>query len=166
MEGAHGELGARLADRLGGDHTDRLAEIDRRAAGEIAPVALGAYAVSGLAGESRADAHFLHARSLERLDLFLLDQLTALDDHFSGRRVLDVLSGGAAEHALTERHGHLASLEDGARGDARIGAAILLGDDAILRHVDETPREVAGVRRLQRGIARPLRAPWVELKYS
>ena len=42
MEGAHGELGARLADRLGRDDADRLAHIDRRAAGEIAPIALAA----------------------------------------------------------------------------------------------------------------------------
>jgi phage tail tape-measure protein len=39
VEGAHGELGARLADRLGGDDADRLAQIDRRAARQIAPVA-------------------------------------------------------------------------------------------------------------------------------
>ena len=39
VERAHGELGARLADRLRRDHADRLAHVDRRAAGEIAPVA-------------------------------------------------------------------------------------------------------------------------------
>ena len=118
MEGAHGELRAGLADRLRGDDADRLAEIDRRAAGEIAPVALGADAVAGLAGQRRADAHFLHARLLQRLDLLLLDQLAGLDDHLAGRRILDVLGRGAAEHALAERHRHLARLENGARRDA------------------------------------------------
>ncbi len=45
VEGAHGELRARLADRLRRDDADRLTEVDRRAAGKIAPVALGADAI-------------------------------------------------------------------------------------------------------------------------
>ena len=52
VERAHGELGARLADRLRRDHADRLAHVDRRAAGEIAPVAGAAHAVGGLAGRA------------------------------------------------------------------------------------------------------------------
>ena len=42
VEGAHGQLRARLADRLRGDHADRLADVHRRAAGEVAPVAMAA----------------------------------------------------------------------------------------------------------------------------
>jgi hypothetical protein len=99
MEGAHGELGARLADRLGGDDANGLAHVDRRAAGKIAPVALGANAVAGLAGERRADADLLDARLLDRLDLLLLHQLAGLDDHLAGRRVLHVLGRGASKHA-------------------------------------------------------------------
>ena len=45
VEGPHRQLRARLADRLGGDDADRLADVDRRAAGEIAPVALAADAL-------------------------------------------------------------------------------------------------------------------------
>src|SRR5262249_58060042 len=61
VEGAHGQLRAGLADRLRGDDADRLAVVDRRAAGEIAPVALAADAVDELAGQRRADLHFLDA---------------------------------------------------------------------------------------------------------
>ena len=39
VEGAHGELGARLADRLGGDDAHRLADVHRRAARQVAAVA-------------------------------------------------------------------------------------------------------------------------------
>ena len=66
VEGAHGELRARLADRLSGDGADSLAEVDGRAAGEIAPVALGADAVGGFARQHRADAHFLDLRRFEQ----------------------------------------------------------------------------------------------------
>ncbi len=51
VERAHGQLGARLTDRLRGDHADRLADVDRRAAGEIAPVARGADALLGFADQ-------------------------------------------------------------------------------------------------------------------
>src|SRR5208282_2179176 len=61
VERAHGELGPRLADRLGGDDAHRLAHIDRRAAGEIAPIALAAAAAGGLAGQHRTDLDLLHA---------------------------------------------------------------------------------------------------------
>ena len=39
VERAHRELRARLADRLGGDDADRLADVDHVAAREVAPVA-------------------------------------------------------------------------------------------------------------------------------
>src|SRR2546423_3634766 len=61
VERAHGELRARLADRLRRNDADRLAHVDRGAAGEIAPVAFAAHAVGGLAGEHRTDAHLLHS---------------------------------------------------------------------------------------------------------
>ncbi len=67
VERAHGELGARLADRLRGDHADRLAHVDERTAAEIAPVALGAQAVAGIARQRRAHADLVDA---ERFDAF------------------------------------------------------------------------------------------------
>ena len=42
VEGPHRELGAGLADRLGGDDADGLAELDQPARGERLAVALGA----------------------------------------------------------------------------------------------------------------------------
>ena len=51
VERPHGQLGARLADRLGGDDADRLADADQLAGGQVAAVARAADAVAGLAGE-------------------------------------------------------------------------------------------------------------------
>ena len=61
VEGTHGELRAGLADRLGGDDTDRFADLDQLAAGEIAAVAAAADATTGLTGESGTDLHLLDA---------------------------------------------------------------------------------------------------------
>src|SRR6516164_1826421 len=156
MERAHGELRARLADRLRGDDAHRLAHIDRRAAGEIAPVALGAHSAGGLAGEHRADAQFLHPGGLDRFDLRLFEQRALLDDDLVRGGIAHVLGGGAAEDAALERSHHGAGVDDGADLDSRRGAAVLRRDDAVLRHVDQAPGEVAGVRGLERGIGEPL----------
>src|SRR6266508_112213 len=152
VERAHGELGARLADRLRGDDAHRLAHIDRRAAGEIAPVALGAHARGGLAGEHRADAQFLHARGDDRLDLRLLQQGALLDDHLVRGRIAHVLGRGAAEDTAGERSHDLAGIDDGARLDAGRSAAVLGGDDAVLRHIDQPAGEIARVGGLERGV--------------
>src|SRR5207247_7135923 len=46
MEGPHGQLGARLADRLRGDDADRLTELDRLAGSKVTAVALRAHAAA------------------------------------------------------------------------------------------------------------------------
>src|SRR5260370_318305 len=51
VEGPHRQLRARLADRLRGDHADRLADVDQRSAAEVAAVALGADAPAGVAAK-------------------------------------------------------------------------------------------------------------------
>src|SRR4029077_5871755 len=54
VERTHGELSARLADRLRGDHADRLADLDDLAGGQVAAVAGAADALPGLADQDRA----------------------------------------------------------------------------------------------------------------
>ena len=75
MEGAHRQLRAGLADRLRRDDADRLADVDDRAARQIAPVALAADADLRLAGQHRADRHRVDAGPLDRVDRVLVDQL-------------------------------------------------------------------------------------------
>ena len=156
VEGAHGQLRAGLADRLRRDDADRLAVVDRRAAGEIAAVALAADAVDELAGQCRADLHFLDAGLVDGVDMGLLHQRAALDDHLAGGGITHVIAGRAAEDARAERGHHGAGIDDGAHLDAELGAAVVLRDDAVLRDVDQTAGQVAGVRGLQRGVREAL----------
>src|SRR4029079_18741354 len=130
MEGAHGELRPGLADRLRGDDTDSLSEIDRRTPGKIAPVAFAADSIPRLACEGGPNLDLLHACILKEFDLLLLEQFAALDNGLAGGRMLHVLGRGTSEHARAERDGHLAGLDDRSRGNPIRGAAIFLGDDA------------------------------------
>src|SRR3546814_9356493 len=80
VEGAHGELGAGLADRLRGDHADRLADVHLGAAGEIAPVAGAAHAAHRFAHQRGADEDRVDAGALDVVDLLFRDQRAAFDD--------------------------------------------------------------------------------------
>src|SRR5262249_34850498 len=152
VERAHRELGARLANRLRRNDADRLAHVHRRTAGKIAPVALGAHAVGGLAGENRTDLHLLDARLVDQLDVRFLDQRVALHDDFPRGRILDVLGRGTAENADAKRSHDRAAVDDRARLDATLGLAVVDRDDRVLRDVDQTAREVTRVRGLQGGV--------------
>ena len=72
---------SRFADGLGGNHTNRLAHIHRRAACEIAAIAATADTVFGFAGQHRTDLHFLNTRRGQRLDVPLLDHGTGRYNH-------------------------------------------------------------------------------------
>src|SRR5947208_12380620 len=65
VEGPHRQLCAWLSDRLGGNDADRLADVDRCAAREIAPVAFGADSLLRRANQRRADLHALQTDLLD-----------------------------------------------------------------------------------------------------
>ena len=152
VERTHGELRARLADRLGGDDADRFADLDQLAAGQIAAVAAAADAAPGLAGEHRADLDLLDAGFLNRVREVFGDLVVLRDELLAGDRIVDVFLRHAADDAVAKRLENVAAFHDRRDGDAVEGVAILLGDDDVLRHVDEPAREVAGVGGLERGV--------------
>ena len=78
------------------------------------------------------------------------------DEHLAGERIDDVFEHDAAEDAVAERLNDLAGLFELGDADAVERAAVVLADDRVLRDVDETAREVTGVRRLERGVGETL----------
>src|SRR5262245_453367 len=156
VEGPHRELGARLADRLRGDDAHRLAELGQPSGAEVAPVAHDADAALGVAGQSRPDAHPLQAGVLDLLRQLLGDLAVGLDDDLVRQRVADVLGGDAAEDAVAQRLDDVTALDQRRGVDVFHGAAVVLADDDVLRDVDQPPRQVAGVGRLQCGVGQTL----------
>jgi hypothetical protein len=109
-----------------------------------------------LADQRRADLDRLDADLVDPRRLRLVDQSALLGEDVAGLAVDDVLGRGAAEDPLAERRDGRAALDDRAHLERVLGAAILLDDDAILRHVDEAAGQVARVRRLQRRVREAL----------
>ena len=62
----------------------------------------------------------------------------------------------AAEDAVAEGLDDFAGVLELRHADAVERSAVELGDDGVLRDVDETTREVTGVRRLERGVREAL----------
>ena len=113
-------------------------------------------AAPGLAGEHRADDDLFDARFLDLLDRGLVELGVRRDEDLARERVDDVFERDAAEDAVAERLDDLAGLLELRDADAVERAAVELGDDGVLRDVDETTREVTGVRRLERGVGETL----------
>ena len=99
--------------------------------------------------------------------IFVRDDLVLVNDHLVGDRVTDVVTGGAADDQLRQRDIDLVAAADAGLGDAVQRAAIRHVMITYLGHVDELAgrgyRQLAVSKAVS---ASPLRAPWVELKYS
>src|SRR6185437_4426748 len=155
VEGTHGELGAGLADGLGGDDAHRLARLHRLARGQVAAVAGDADAALGFTGEHRADQHLLDAAALDAGGEGLVNQLVDAHDDLP-LEVADRLQRDAADNAVAQALHRFPGVHDGAHRDAVHRAAVVVADDDVLGHVHQAAGEVAGVGRLERRVGQPL----------
>ncbi len=156
VEGPHGQLGARLADRLRRDDADRLADVDPMSASQIAAVALRADAVTRLAGDRRTHHHLVDTRLLEHVDQLLVEQGPALADQIVGAGLVDVLGRHPTQDPLAQRFDHVTTLDDRLHQQTVLGAAIHLGNHQVLGHVHQATGQITGVGCLQRGIRQAL----------
>ena len=154
MERAHGELGARLANRLGGDNADGFTDFHRQASGEIQSVAIRTAATIRLAGENGADFEPLMADFFQRVCLGLGNDVIDFHDDITGDRVLDSFTRNPAVNPCGKGSNLLIAIIDRLHCDAIDGTAILLENDHILGHIHQLPSHVAGVRSFQRGIGK------------
>ena len=155
MEGTHGELGAGLADGLRRDDADGFAHLHHLAGAEVTAVAEDADAALGLAGEHGANLDALDAGGLNGGGEVFVDLLVDFDDGLA-LVVLELLERDAADDAVAQRLDGLAGFDDRGDVDAFDGAAVVVRDDDVLRDVDETAGEVAGVGGLERGVGETL----------
>src|SRR6185436_1083961 len=156
VEGTHRELRAGLADRFRGDDADRFADLDELAAREVAAVAAAADSATRLAREHGTDLDLLDAGFLNRVRELVDDLVVLRNELLAGERIVDVFLRDTADDAVAQRLEDVAAFHDRRDDDAVEGLAVLLGDDDVLRDVDETAREVAGVGGLERGVGETL----------
>jgi hypothetical protein len=91
VEGTHGQLRARLTDRLRGDDADSFTDVDRRAARKVTAVAGSADAGLDFAGQRRTDLDRLDACGLD-IDTWASSIIEpALTITIAGDRMIDVV---------------------------------------------------------------------------
>ena len=157
MEGAHGELGARLADGLCGHGADRLTEVDHLLGREIHAVAGLAHTVARFAGHRRTRNDRGDGRSIKGLGVSRREVVTFLEEHGAV-----VISNAFRKHAAAQCF-CIINLDTGSAHAINLHAArrtaILLGHDGVLRDVKEAAREIAGLRGAKRGVGETLPRP-------
>src|SRR5690554_32319 len=156
VERTHRQLRARFADRLGGDHTHGFTAVDHGAAAEVAAIAVCAQTMAGFAGQRCANLDFVDAQRIDELDAVFVQQRTGLDGGFLGVGIDDVDGSHAAQNAVAQRFDDFAAFHQGLHGVTLRGAAIVFGNDQVLRDVDQTASEVTRVRCLERRIGQTL----------
>src|SRR5690606_9609838 len=156
VEGAHGQLGAGLADGLGGNHADRLPDVDLVAPGQVAAITLGTDAVAGLTGDGGAHTHFIDAHGLDALHPFLVDHGAGGHGDLVAAGLEHILGHHPAEDTVTQGFDDVATLDHRGHQQALGGAAVDAGDHHVLGHIHQAAGEVTGVGGLERGIRQAL----------
>ena len=159
MERPHRQLGAGLTDRLGRDDADGLADVDELARRQRPAVALAQVPV--LASQVSTERTLTTSMPAATSSPILTSPRSSpRGQHLAGLGVGD-------------RHGRRAGVRRGLGVvvladvavlalhtdplvEATLGAAVVLTDDDVLRHVDETTRQVTRVGRPQRGVGETL----------
>src|SRR5439155_23288186 len=160
VEGPHGELGAGLADRLGGDDADGLAAVHPLAGGERAAVALAADADLGLADQHAGRADRFHARLDQPVEHQFGRVFPGLGQHHAVD--LDVLRHGTARAGVLD----VRQLAQAASGfllavrlaDRRVVPQFLLGTNPVFAPFHQAAGEVPGAAVPDAGSAQALPA--------
>src|SRR5579862_4918716 len=155
VERTHGELRAGLADGLRRNDAHRFAALDQPSGRQVASVAGHAHAAFRFASQHGANLDALNAGGLNQASETLSDFLIHADDYVAFEIFL-IFERYAANDAVAQRLNDFAGFDNGFDEDAFGGAAIILGDDHILRNVNQAPREVTGIGRLERRIRQTL----------
>ncbi len=113
VEGTHGQLGAGLADGLGGNNPNRFAHVDQVPPGQVAAVTHGADTAPGLAGKNGTNFNLFQAGILDPLDQSFIDVHVGRNQDLPGNRVQDVVQGNPPKDAVTDVLDDFASFGEG-----------------------------------------------------
>ena len=156
VERAHRQLRARLANGLRRDDAHRLADVNHMTAGEIAPVAHRAHAMTRIARDRRPHPDLVHAQIFQTFDPGFVQHRAGFDEQRLAVASVHVVRDHPAEHPRAEHLDDVAALDQRRHDQPVARTAIDVGHHKILRNIDQPAREVTRVRGLQRRVGQAL----------
>ena len=138
VERTHRQLCTRFTNGLSCDHAHSLTNIHQGATTQIATVALGTQTVTGLAGERRANHHFVNTEFFNFVAFIFSQERTGRNNDFSRFRIDDIGACHTTQHTVTQRLNNVTTFNQGLHANALSGVAVFFSDDQVLRHVNET----------------------------
>ena len=154
MEGAHRKLCSRFTDRLRGNDTNRLSLLYERRPTKIDTIAPLTHPATRPARHHTTNMHFLYASTFNLLCLHFGNKLALLDENLSGL-CLDLFERNTTLNA--RRKGQPDTLAVFAVERCPFGiTAVRFANNHVLRHIDESTRQVSGCCRTQRDIRHTL----------
>ena len=156
MERTERELRTRLTDSLRRNDADCLALLHHATGSQVASVTLHADALLTFASEHRTNLDTFYRAVLNNLGYRFGDFLTCGNDEFTRGRMDYVVYRNTAKDTFVERRYYLISILQGRADEPAQRTAILLGDNDIMRNVNETTGQVTGIGCLHRGVGKTL----------
>ncbi len=152
VERTHGQLCTRLTDGLCRDNTDRFTFVDDVTTCQVATVAVRTYAKIGFTANNGANLDGVDRVLFNHITPVLIQQRVTRNQDVSGARLQHVFCGHTTQYALAQRLFNVAAFDYRRHHDAFEGAAVVFGHNQILRNVNQTTRQITGVRGFQCGI--------------
>ena len=155
--------GAGLTDRLRSDQPPTAHRCSPRCHGQIPTVVARAHRPwTGLAGQRASGSRPSTRRSINSTASLVQQRPAFIAVSWAG---FTTSSTQTRPRIRSRRLDDLAALDEGLRVEAVAGAAVVHGDHQILGHVHQTTGQITELAVFSAVSARPLRAPWVEMKY-
>ncbi len=151
VERSHRQLCTGLTDRLCGDNTDRLTDIDGFACRKVFTVASCANTVLAAASENGSYLNSRYTCSGNSLSVVFIYRLFAIfgDDYLACLRINNVINGESAEQSCLKRLDFLVTLTDFGNPNACRCTAVIISDNNVLRNIDKSSCQVTGVCRTE-----------------
>ena len=156
MERTKCQLCTWLTDSLSSNHTDSLTLLYHTTGSKVTAVALHADTLLRLTGKYRTNLNALDIASLNRIGNRLCDLLTCLNKNLTGLGVDDIMNRYTTQDTLTKTRDNLIAALQCRTLQTTKCTTVFLGDNHIVRNVNESTCQITSVGSLHGGVGQTL----------
>ena len=152
MKSTHGQLRSRLTNGLRRNNTNRLTHLNPFQSCHVAAVTFNTNSLFRFTSQTRTHFNFFDPGVFNSRNRVLLNETVGFCENITRKRINDILKNRSPQNSLTQRLNDFASFNEGNRIDPLQSSAIIFLNNHVLRNIDQSTRQVTGVRCFERGI--------------